>query len=84
MKTQDYHINVFYSEKDKCYVADIPDLKYCTAFGGTPQEALKEVMIAKKIWLQTAKEEEMKIPLPKYKVSFLRPRHKSSILRNMV
>jgi predicted RNase H-like HicB family nuclease len=84
MKTQDYHINVFYSEKDKCYVADIPDLKYCTAFGDTPQEALKEVMIAKKIWLQTAKEEGMKIPLPKYKVSFLHPRHKSSILRNMV
>jgi predicted RNase H-like HicB family nuclease len=84
MKTKDYHINVFYSEKDKCYVADIPDLKYCTAFGDTPQEALREVMIAKKIWLQTAKEEGMKIPLPKYKVPYLRPRHKSSILRNMV
>jgi hypothetical protein len=27
---KDYHINVFYSEKDKCYVADIPDLKFCS------------------------------------------------------
>jgi predicted RNase H-like HicB family nuclease len=84
MKTQDYHINVFYSKKDKCYVADIPDLKYCTAFGDTPQEALKEVIIAKKIWLQTAKEEGMKIPLPKYKAPYLRSRTKSSILKNTV
>jgi predicted RNase H-like HicB family nuclease len=84
MKTKDYHINVFFSEKDECYIADIPDLKYCTAFGDTPQEALKEVMIAKKIWLQTAREEGMKIPLPKYKAPYLRPRHKSSILRNTV
>lgn len=30
---KDYHINIFYSEVDECYVADIPDLKYCSAFG---------------------------------------------------
>ena len=84
MKTKDYHINVFYSETDKCYVADIPDLKYCSAFGDTPEEALKEVMIAKKIWLQTARKEGVKIPLPKYKAPYLRPRHKGSILRSTV
>jgi predicted RNase H-like HicB family nuclease len=28
-----YHINIFYSEEDKGYIADIPDLKYCSAFG---------------------------------------------------
>ena len=28
---KDYHINVFYSEEDQCYVADIPDLQYCSA-----------------------------------------------------
>ena len=35
---KDYHINVFYSDEDECYVADIPDLKYCSAFGATPLE----------------------------------------------
>ena len=75
---KDYHINIFYSDKDECYVADIPDLKYCSAFGDTPQEALKEVMVAKKIWLQTAKEEGMKVPQPKYKVSFLHSSRKSA------
>ena len=37
----DYHINVFWSDEDGCYVADIPDLSYCSAFGDTPEEALK-------------------------------------------
>jgi predicted RNase H-like HicB family nuclease len=26
----DYHINIFYSDEDSCYVADIPDLTYCS------------------------------------------------------
>ncbi len=84
MKTKNYHINIFYSEKDKCYVADIPDLKYCSAFGDTPEEALKEVIAAKEIWLKTAKEEGMKIPSTKYKASYLHPKRKSSSLRNIV
>ena len=64
---KDYHINVFYSEEDNCYVADIPDLNYCSAFGDTPEEALKEVLIAKELWLETAKAEHKRIPKPKYK-----------------
>lgn len=83
MKIKDYHINIFYNPEDECYVADIPDLKYCSAFGDTPQDALKEVIIVKKIWLQTAKEEGMKIPPPKYKVSYLPPKRKNSVLKNI-
>ncbi|MFY8162009.1 MAG: type II toxin-antitoxin system HicB family antitoxin [Candidatus Kapaibacteriota bacterium] len=65
---KDYHINIFYSEDDKCYVADIPDLKFCSAFGDTPELALQEVLIAKKLWLETAKNNKPKsIPKPKYK-----------------
>lgn len=64
---KDYHINVFYSEEDEGYIADIPDLKYCSAFGETPEEALREVLIAKAAWLETAKAEEKSIPLPRYR-----------------
>jgi len=28
-----YHINIFYSEDDEGFIADIPDLKFCSAFG---------------------------------------------------
>ena len=38
---KDYHINVFYSEDDEGYIADIPDLQSCSAFGETPEEALQ-------------------------------------------
>ena len=44
---KDYHINIFYSEVDEGYVADIPDLKACSAFGETPDKALAEVLVAK-------------------------------------
>ena len=33
----DYHFNVFWSDEDGCYVADIPDLAFCSAFGDTPE-----------------------------------------------
>ena len=39
-KKKDYHINIFFSEEDGGYIADIPDLESCSAFGKTPQEAL--------------------------------------------
>ena len=40
---KDYHINVFYSEDDGGYIADIPDLRFCSACGDTPEEAVREV-----------------------------------------
>ncbi len=64
---KDYHINIFYSEEDEGYIADIPDLKYCSAFGDTPEEALREVLIAKSAWLEAASAEGKPIPLPRYK-----------------
>ena len=63
---QDYHINIFYSEEDEGYIADIPDLQHCSAFGSTPQEALLEVLKAKKAWLESAKSKH-DLPSPHYK-----------------
>jgi predicted RNase H-like HicB family nuclease len=63
---KDYHINVFYSEEDQGYIADIPDLKYCSAFGSSPEEALAEVLKAKLAWLQAARSAGKPIPRPKY------------------
>lgn len=63
---KDYHINIFYSEEDQGYIADIPDLHYCSAFGLTPQEALQEVLQAKEAWLEVAKDSGKPIPQPLY------------------
>lgn len=59
--------HVFYSEEDGGYIADIPDLKACSAFGDTPEEALREVLIAKQAWLAAAKKHRKPIPPPRYR-----------------
>ena len=40
--TPKYPINVFWSEADGAWVADVPDLRSCSAFGDSPTEALAE------------------------------------------
>jgi predicted RNase H-like HicB family nuclease len=64
---KDYHINIFFSDDDDGYIADIPDLVHCSAFGETPEEALVQALIAKKAWLDAAKKEGKAIPKPKYR-----------------
>lgn len=63
----DYLINISYSEEDSGYIADIPDLRYCSAFGSTPDEALREVQIAKQAWLEAAMASGKSIPEPRYR-----------------
>ena len=63
----DYHINIFYSAEDEGYIADIPDLTDCSAFGETPDEALRHVEVAKKAWLAAARKESKPIPRPRYR-----------------
>jgi len=60
----DYHINVFYSEEDGGYIADIPDLEACSAFGASPEEALAEVEKAKEAWLTAARDAESRSRSP--------------------
>lgn len=61
-----YHINLFYSEEGGGWVADVPDLAMCSAFGETPQEALREVLVAQDAWLQTARERGRPSPRARY------------------
>lgn len=63
----DYHINLFYSDEDAGYIADIPDLEACSAFGLTPQEALTEVLRAKEGWIATARDRGLPVPEPRYR-----------------
>ncbi len=64
---KEYHINIFYSEEDGGYIADIPDLEACSAFGKTPEDALREVERAKAAWIEAAKEAGKPIPPPRYR-----------------
>jgi len=59
-----YVIELFYSEEDNGYIAIIPELPGCSAFGETDEKALEEIKIAMELWLETAKKEGIKIPRP--------------------
>lgn len=46
-----YHINLFWSDDDGCWIADVPDLTWCSAHAPTPEAALAEVETAIVAWL---------------------------------
>ena len=64
MRARDYHINIFFSREDEGYIADIPDLEACSAWGATPEDALAEVQRAKVAWLAAARSNGKPIPRP--------------------
>jgi hypothetical protein len=38
-----YLVEVFWSDEDEGYIAVVPDLPGCSAFGTTPEEAVREI-----------------------------------------
>ena len=71
---RDYHINIFYCEEDGGYIADIPDLESCSAFGTTPSEALSEVERAKEAWIESARDAGKSVPEPRYRPAIYQTR----------
>ena len=53
---------IFYSEEDEGYIAVVPELPGCSAFGETEEEALKEIKVAIELWIEAAKKEGREIP----------------------
>ena len=64
---KDYHINIFSSAEDGGYIADIPDLAHCAAFGETPERSLGEVLKAKAAWIEAARAEGRPVPRPSFR-----------------
>ena len=57
-----YSIIVFWSNEDGAWIADAPDLKSCSAFGATPEEAVAELRVAMDAWLEAAREAGLSLP----------------------
>ncbi len=62
-----YNINLFWSDTDGCWIADVPDLRGCSAHGATPEEAAREAQIAIEQWVEVASEYGDPIPAPRYR-----------------
>lgn len=76
-----HRVEIFWSEKDGGYIANIPELKYCSAFGDTREEALHEVLVAEELHLETLEEMGREAP-----DAVTEPAHKekSSITDNLI
>ncbi|MEA2703975.1 MAG: hypothetical protein QOD63_1920 [Actinomycetota bacterium] len=59
-----YPIEVSWSEEDQVWIAEVPDLTFCSAHGPTAHEAVAEVEQAAEAWLEAASEAGRPIPKP--------------------
>jgi len=65
-----YEIILFWSEEDNAYIAEVPELSGCMADGETAQQALANVEIVAKEWIETARELGREIPEPKGRLKY--------------
>jgi predicted RNase H-like HicB family nuclease len=59
-----YPIQVYWSDEDGSWIADVPDLPHCTSHGPTPHDAVPEVEIAIEAWLEAAELTGRPVPPP--------------------
>lgn len=60
-----YTITIFWSDEDDAYIGIVEELKGCSAWGDSYEDALRELKIAMQLWLEVAKEEGFPVPEPK-------------------
>ena len=65
-----YEVILYWSEEDQAFIAEVPELPGCMADGKTYQDALANVEVIAKEWIETAHEMGRKIPEPKGKLVY--------------
>ena len=65
-----YAVLIVPSDEDEGFIAVVPKLPGCSAFGETEEEAFGEAAVAVDLWLETARRKGRKIPEPDDRESF--------------
>ncbi|WP_373486938.1 type II toxin-antitoxin system HicB family antitoxin [Blastomonas sp.] len=65
--TPHYHINLFWSAEDESWIADVPDLKHCSAHGPSPEAAAAEVAVAIALFVESLEADGLPVPEPRYR-----------------
>jgi len=65
-----YEINIYWSDEDEAYIAEVPELPGCIADGATYEEAIKNAQVVISEWIETAQELKREIPKPKGKLAY--------------
>src|SRR5439155_22024804 len=59
-----YKIVIYWSEQDKAFLAEVPELPGCMADGASYEEVLANVQEVMRLWIVTAKDLGWPIPQP--------------------
>jgi predicted RNase H-like HicB family nuclease len=62
-----YEVNLYWSQEDDCYIAEVPELAGCMADGETMEKALENLNVIIAEWMETAEMTGKPIPEPKGK-----------------
>ncbi|HUT12632.1 MAG TPA: type II toxin-antitoxin system HicB family antitoxin [Thermoguttaceae bacterium] len=65
-----YELIIYWSAEDEAFIAEVPELSGCAADGATYREALDNVEVVIRHWIETAKELGRTIPVPKGRLMF--------------
>lgn len=60
-----YEVILYWSEEDQAFIAEVPELPGCAADGVTYAEAIANVEVIIREWIETARELGRPIPAPK-------------------
>ena len=60
-----YEIILYWGKEDQAFIAEVPELPGCSADGATYQEALANVEVIIREWIETARELGRPIPEPR-------------------
>jgi predicted RNase H-like HicB family nuclease len=65
-----YQLIIYWSETDKAFLVEVPELPGCMADGETYQAAVQNVEIVIQEWIETAQSLDRPIPEPKGRLMF--------------
>lgn len=88
-KPTTYLINILWSEEDRCYIAEVPELEGCITHGASVTEAAKKAGEATELWIRAARKLKHPIPQPvanrpvsgKFNVRLPKNLHKELIIK---
>ena len=65
-----YELIIYWSDRDKAFLVEVPELPGCMADGATREEALQNAEKVINQWIETAKELGRAIPKPKGRLAY--------------
>ena len=65
-----YEVIIYWSDEDQAFIAEVPELPGCASDGATYAEAIANVEVVIREWIETAQELGRPIPKPRGRLLF--------------